>query len=55
MIYDLSPGCPTCAEYEEPPTTTAFDWAKLFEGKSMIIFKLNGGKFLEVSYAKFAK
>lgn len=33
MIYDLNPDCPACALYEEPAPTTAFDWAKLFEGE----------------------
>ena len=31
-VFDFSPKCPSCAEYEEPQTTTPFDWSILFQG-----------------------
>ena len=31
-VFDFAPKCPSCAEYEEPQTTTPFDWNILFQG-----------------------
>ena len=31
-VFDYNTKCPNCAEYEEPITTTPFDWSILFQG-----------------------